>query len=183
VNTRNAQVKAIERARPSWFGAVPLALLALLAALLLASCGQQEREEGQAQAAGGDGSGQDSPASPMTVAQLTGQPEEHYGEEVTVSGIVSERVGPNAFAIGGDETFGGERLLVAGVQRLDTIVQGDAEKASEGDLVQVTGTFREFEEGEIGEQVDYGIDNEYFGDYEGEPAVLATSVVVTPREG
>lgn len=179
MNTKNAQVKAIERAWPFPFGAVPFgavpfASVALLAALLTASCGGQQQDE---QAAGEDG-----PATLRTAAQLTEEPEEYYGEQVTVSGIVSERVGPNALAIGGDDTFGGDRLLVAGVQRLNTIVQGDAEEAQAGDLVQATGTLREFEEGEIGNQVDYGIDNEYFGDYEGEPAVLATSVVVTPRE-
>jgi hypothetical protein len=109
-------------ASPQTFG---IALLALVVSLLVAACGEQERQgAGQIKekAAGAEETESAGPAQGVTVADITDDPDEFYGERVTVSGIVTERVGPNAFAIGGDELFGGEQVVVAGVQSLDKLV-------------------------------------------------------------
>lgn len=167
-------------------------LLALLAGLYLGACGSPEEQEageaGEQSTPAGGTTESVGPARAITVTDITAEPEDFYGERVTVSGVVSELVGPEAFAIGGEELFGGEPLLIAGVQQLGAVVQGGAKEGGakevdEGDLVQVTGTVREFKKEEISNKVDYGIDDQYFSDFEGDPAVLATSVVVTPRQG
>lgn len=57
------------------------------------------------------------------------------GQQVTVSGNVSEVVSASAVRLGGDD-FGGDGLLVVGVSRTDI---------DKGDDVRVTGTVRTFD--------------------------------------
>ncbi len=59
------------------------------------------------------------------------------GQQVTVSGNVSETVGTNAIRLGGDD-FGGDGLLV--IQ-----VSGAGAGVTEGDNVRVSGTVRDFD--------------------------------------
>ncbi len=161
--------KSSDRLLRSWSGGV-MAMI-VTAALLLASCGS---EGGQQGGEAGEEAGQTRPAGRVTVEELTNNPSEFYGESVTVSGEVMEAVEPGAFRIEGDD----EELLVAGVQQLPKIVEGEVKEVNEGDRVRVTGEVRPFKIEEIQQEVDYGIDNEYFGDFEGDPAVLARSVEV-----
>ncbi len=44
--------------------------------------------------------------------------------------------------------------------------------------MRATGEVRQFKIEEVHNGVDYGIDDEYFGDFEGDPAVLARSFEV-----
>ncbi len=44
-------------------------------------------------------------------------------------------------------------------------------KVDEGDRVRAAGTVRRFKVDELRKEVDYGIDNEYFSRFEGDPAV------------
>jgi len=71
------------------------------------------------------------------------------GQQVTVSGNVSEVVGATAIRLGGDD-FGGDGILV--VQ-----VSGAGASVTEGDDVRVTGTVRDFDaaafERELGSDV------------------------------
>lgn len=85
-----------------------------------------------------------------------------------------EAVEPGAFRIEGDD----EELLVVGVQQLPKIAEGDVKEVNEGDRIRVTGQVREFKVEEVRQEVDRGIDDEYFGDFEGDPAILASSVEV-----
>lgn len=173
----SAVVKSRDHLLRSWSAGV-MALI-VTAALLLASCGSEGGQQGgEADAEGkvkaGEEAGQTRPAERVTVEELTNNPSEFYGESVTVSGEVMEAVEPAAFRIEGDD----EELLVAGVQQLPKIVEGEVKEVNEGDRVRVTGEVRQFKMEEIKQDVDYGIDNEYFGDFEGDPAVLASSVEV-----
>ncbi len=162
-------------------------VLAVATALLLASCGAEEGQQGD----GGDAEGETTkagegteqrgpeagltrPAERVTVEELTSNPSEFYGDRVTVSGKVIEAVEPGAFRIE-DE---GTRLLVVGVEQISQIVTGDTKAVNEGDRIRVNGEVREFKKEEIQKEVEYGIDDEYFGDYQGDPAVLAYSVRV-----
>ena len=163
-----------------------LTLLVAAVALLLASCGaeggqQDAGEDAEKKAKAGEGSGQQGPeagltrpAERVTVEELTANPSEFYDDSVTVSGKVVEAVEPGAFRIE-DE---GTRLLVVGVQQTSKLVEGDAKAVNEGDFIKVSGEVREFKKEEIQQEVDRGIDDEYFGDYAGDPAVLASSVKV-----
>lgn len=161
-------------------------VLAVAIALLLASCGAEEGQQGDGGDAGGKAkaaeetgeqgpeAGLTRPAERVTVEELTANPSEFYGDRVTVSGKVIEAVEPGAFRIEND----GTRLLVVGVEQIPEIVDGDTKAVNEGDFIKVNGEVREFKKEEIQKDVDYGIDDEYFGDYEGDPAVLAYSVKV-----
>lgn len=160
-------------------------VLTITTALLLASCGAEEGRQG-----GGDGkekakageegteqgpeAGLTRPAERVTVQELAANPSEFYGATVTVSGKVVEAVEPTVFRIERD----GTRLLVVGVEQISEIVSGDTKAVNEGDLIKATGEVRQFKKEEIQKDVDYGIDDGYFGDYEGDPAVLANSVEV-----
>lgn len=163
-----------------------LALLVTVATLLLASCGaeggqqdagedaEEKAKAGEGARQGGPEAGLTRPAERVTVQELTANPGEFYDDAVTVSGKVIEAVEPGAFRIEND----GTRLLVVGVQQTSKLVEGDTKAVNEGDLIKVSGEVREFKKEEIQQEVDRGIDDEYFGDYEGDPAVLAYSVKV-----
>lgn len=169
-----AVAKRSDRLVRTWSRGTIAVMIAI--ALLLASCAsegaQQGSEGGDAQA--GEEAGQTRPAERVTIEELTDDPSEFYGESVTVSGEVVEAVEPGAFRIEGDD----EELLVVGVQQLPRIAEGDVKEVNEGDRVRVTGQVREFKIEEVQQDVDRGIDDEYFGDFEGDPAVLASSVEV-----
>jgi hypothetical protein len=152
----------------------------------LASCVAEEGQQGDGEdvkgkAKAGEGAGQQGPeagltrpAERVTVEELTANSGEFYGDSVTVSGEVIEAVQPGAFRIEKD----GTRLLVVGVEQIPKIVDGETKAVNEGDLIKATGEVRRFKKEEIQKNVDHGIDDEYFGDYEGDPAVLAYSVRV-----
>ena len=147
-----------------WGGGVIVLLVA--AALLLASCGTEVGQQGgdgspEGKAKVGEEAGQTRPAERVTIEELTDNPSEFYGESVTVNGEVIEEVEPGAFRIEGDD---GE-LLVVGVQQLQKIAKGGVKEVDEGDHVRATGEVRRFKIEEVQKEVDYGIDNEYFGDF------------------
>ena len=146
--------------------------LMVAAALLLTACGtqggQQDGESGaKGQAKAGQEAGQTRPAERVTVEELTNKPSEYYGQTVTVSGQVVEVVEPGAFRIDSD----GDQLLVVALKQLPNV--------SGGDSIRATGEVRKFKIEEVRQKADRGIDDEYFGDFEGDPAVLARSAVVT----
>ncbi len=165
-----AVAKSGDRLLEAWSGGAMALMVA--AALLLTSCGtqggQQDGESGaEGQAKAGQEAGQTRPAEGVTVEELTNKPSEYYGQTVTVSGQVVEVVEPGAFRIDSD----GDQLLVVALKQLPNV--------SEGDSIRATGEVRKFKIEEVRQKADRGIDDEYFGDFEGDPAVLARSAVVT----
>lgn len=183
VKVRTAENSSLTRARN--IGAM---LLMLAVALFLASCGGEEEGGGQqgggtTQASGGGESA--GGAQGVSVATIIDNPSEFYGQQVTVSGLVTEVIGPNAFAIGGNEFVGGESLLIVGAQELPQIVEGtpEGEEIQAQDLVQVTGTLRPAEQQEITDEVGYELGNQVFEVFGGEAAVVASQIVVTPQQG
>ena len=158
-------------------------LLMLAVALFLASCGG-EQEGGSPESGGGESAGG---AEGISVATIIDNPEEFYGNQVTVSGLVTQVVSPNALVIGGGEFVGGDGLLIVGAQELPQIVEGVAEgdvvEIQQQDLVQATGTLRQFNQEEITNEISYEFNDQLFTEFEGEPAVVASQVVVTPQQG
>lgn len=156
-------------------------LIALIVAtVLLASCRTEEGRQGGGgtQAMSGEETGKTRPVERVTVEELTTNPRGFYGESVTVSGEVVEAVEPGAFRIEGD----GAQLLVVGIQQLSTTTEGGAKEVNEGDQIRATGELRQFKMEEIRQVSDRGIDDEYFGDFEGDPALLASSFRVIRQE-
>ncbi len=159
-------------------------------ALLLSSCGWEAESAGSGEKPPPPGEGTESAgqAAEVSVADVTDNPEELYGRKVTLSGLVTEKVGPDSIAIGGDDAFGGEPVLIVGAARkLERMAEGlpDSEVAEirQRDLAQVTGTLREFDVKKIEEKIGYELDEGILGRWEGEPVLLAQEVVLTPRQG
>lgn len=90
------------------------------------------------------------------------------GETVTVNGEVSEVLDPTAFTVGGEE-IGENPILVVGAS-VPTL--------AEGDEVQVAGTVTEFDVVGFEEDLDLDLVDDEFEDFDGDPAIAATSVTV-----
>ncbi len=118
----------------------------------------------------------------VTVAEVEQDPEAFFGQTVTVSGEDNDIYGPNAFTIGG-EGFAGALLIIVPA---DAEIQGvnvlDVQEWDNDDIVQVTGTVREYIIAEI--ENEFGIDLVPEIEYEEmEPAVVADVLYVSPRTG
>ena len=91
------------------------------------------------------------------------------GETVTVNGEVSELIGTNAFTIGGEE-IGDNPILVVAAQ---------VPALGEGDVVEVAGTVVEFQVIGYEEDLDLDLVDNEFEDFDGDPAIAATSVTTS----
>lgn len=161
---------------------VGMLALMLAAAVLLASCGGEEAE-------GTDGEGSERPRVGVTLTDITENPEEFIGADVTVSGEVGDLVGPQAFTIGGEEFLGTDELLILGAEELPEIVTGVDEEFLENepeivgsdDIVQITGTVGQLEVNALEDDFGSDIDEDLFAEYEDEPFIVAEEVFLTPR--
>lgn len=115
----------------------------------------------------GDSAG---PETGVDVQDVAFDADELLGEEVTVSAEVLDVVSDEAFWLGGDD-FGTSAVLV--VNAAGTTVQEDQ-------VVQVTGTVREFEEDafveDFGFEDDVFDDEELFGGFVGQPVIVAEQI-------
>lgn len=187
---RKARALAISREDGSFrVWSLGVLLLMLASAFFLASCGANEEPAaggGEETAAAGEEAESQGQARAASVADILDNPSEFYGNTATVSGLVTEVVGPNAVVIGGNELVN-EGLLVIGAQQLDQIVEGVPEgepfEIRQQDLVQATGNVREFNLQEVEQEVGYALDEGVFGEFEGRPVVVANSFVLTPQGG
>ena len=121
-------------------------------------------------------------AAPTALAAITAEPDDFMGKRVLIGAEIEEVLGPRTFVVGGAGFLpGGERILVV-TDEPTTTPGGDraGRPLLEGDLVVVSGRVERFDaeaaEEEIGAEL--GRDASF---YEGEPAVAATAVTVTPR--
>jgi hypothetical protein len=166
--------------------ALAMALM-LAVALLLASCGEEEtatEEPAADEAAAAETEAEsEGPAAGVVVSDITDNPQEYVGTTATVSGEVNDLVAPNAFTIGGEDFLGTDELLIVGAKQLPNIVEGvEGEvEVGEDDIVQVTGTIREFNVADIEDELGYGLDDAVFEEFAGEPVVVAKNVFLTPR--
>lgn len=101
---------------------------------------------------------------------------EYLGETITMRGEIEEtNEYPNSFLIDDERFFGGENILVLNAT-------GDVISLPQEDIdVQVTGEVREFQVAEIEREFDWDLDADYYVEYEGQPAIVATSIVLSPK--
>ncbi len=157
--------------------------LMLAAALLLASCATEEEAEGT------DGEESERPRVGVTLSDVSQNPEEFIGADVTVSGEVGDLVGPQAFTIGGEEFLGTDELLILGAEELPEIVTGVDEEFLENepeivgtdDIVQITGTVGQLEVNALEDDFGSDIDEDLFAEYEDEPFIVAEEIFLDPR--
>ena len=170
----------------SWTGIGALFLM-FAAATLLVSCGQDQSQQGgggEETAPSGEEAESAGQAQAVSLADITDNPSEFYGKQVTISGLVTDELGPDSFAIGGDEFVGGNSVPILGAQQMDQIVQNpELLEESQGDLVQATGTVQEF--GQINnDEIASDLNSEFFSSFgDNQAALVADSVVITPQQG
>ncbi len=114
----------------------------------------------------------------VQVGDLSGNLEDYLGQTVSVRAEVVEALGDNAFVIRGDGLFGGDDVVVFNPSDNPLMLPGDDITAR----VQVTGQVQEII---VGQQNAQGstLDEATYGDYEGNPAIMAESIVLAPEPG
>ncbi len=118
------------------------------------------------------------PEEGASISNITENPQEYYGQDVTVSGEVGELIGPNAFTIGNQDEAAGGTLLVVGANELSQILE-EGQELEGNEVAQVQGTVREFIVAEIEDEIGYGLDDGLFEEFEGDPAIVANAVDMT----
>lgn len=185
------KVKTAEEDRGGLYRLRDVAALALMlvAALLLASCGgeeepqQVEEEVTPAEEEVAPTEGQEPPeqAAGVTISEILEEPDEYYGQSVTVQGAVARVFDPNVFAIvdqqamqennelfDDPETLAERSLLVAGK---------DVPNLVENETVQVAGTVQPYDIAVFEDALVIDVEpNETFNFFEGRAAIVADSV-------
>lgn len=175
-------VAAARKPNASVTGTLSL-LLVLAVAGLAASCGppaaerdpgpQDDIESAAETSEQGDSAGSEREVS---IRQLVNDPEEFYGERVTVSATVARVAQPEVFTMVSDEPEGDEEpveddaVLVVGSEPV-------ASSLSEEQSVRVTGRVRPFDVQEVERKIGIDLQGSLRADYGGEtPAILAERV-------
>lgn len=126
------------------------------------------------------------PDAGITLSELTSDPEELIGSTVVVSGEISDVVGEEdeaitartgattGFVLGDDE-----EVLVLGTRIPQLAALRGNENLAEGDVVQVTGTVREFDRPALEEDLG-GFDDEAFSVFGDRPVLMASAVHLVP---
>lgn len=114
----------------------------------------------------------------VQVGDLAGNLADYLGQTVSVRAEVVEVLSDSAFVIRGDGLFGGNDVVVFNTSDAPLLLPGE----DITERVQVTGQVQEII---VGQQTAQGLtlDEETFGDYEGEPAIIAESMVLAPEPG
>jgi hypothetical protein len=147
--------------------AVALALLALLGAF----------------AAGRTSSAQAQEQSGVRLDQITEDPAAFYGRMVTVAGEVDGVLSERAFSIEDDDILFDDDIIVITSRPLPAIGGRWRDGALlEDDIVLVSGTVRPFNLAEIERELGVDLDDDTFAYWTGDSAIVASSVIVTPRK-
>jgi len=114
------------------------------------------------------------------VADIADDPQEYYGQTVTVSGDVDEGLGPNAFSLEQRRLLSSRDVLVVVPHGLP-VPEGRpaAQPLQSGDDLQVTGIVRPFVREDAARDMGLTLDAGTFRDWEGKPAIIASDVRMT----
>lgn len=115
-----------------------------------------------------------------TLSDITDEPEEYYGQTLTVDGAVAQTIEPNAFVIFEQQLAEDEELLddpAALAEEGVLVVSGGPEpNLSELMSVQVKGTFQEFDLATFEEELGAELDDGLYSDWGGQPAIIAEQI-------
>jgi hypothetical protein len=118
----------------------------------------------------------------VTVSDIIDDTAAYLGEKVTVSGEVEDVRGPRTFLIGGDECVFDDELVVLTSIPYPAMKGRDADLA-EDDIVQVTGTVRNFNVVDVEREIDWDLDPQLDVEMEGvKTGLVADSMLVTGRD-
>lgn len=161
--------------------------LMLLVAVFLASCGG-DGEEAQQQVEGPPAPTEEQKtpeqAAGVTLSEIAEEPDEFYGQTVTVQGAVARVLDPNVFVLVDQQRFQDEEffddpevLAEEGV----LVASGDVPNLTGGQTVQVSGTVQPFDIAEFEDALVIDIEpDETFNLFQGRAAIVATSVEGQP---
>ncbi len=127
--------------------------------------------------------------SEPSVGDVADEPENWIGRQVTVTDDVTDVIGRHSFQMGEEGflgLFGGE-LLVVGAKPLPQWVGDDFASSGffdddddfdelEGAIARVSGTVRRFNLQDVERELGVDLDDGLFGDYDGDPVLVAQSV-------
>jgi len=106
-------------------------------------------------------------------SELYENPERYVGQQVTVSGQITEMLEPGSFVLSGDDVLGDGLLVVES--------SGGRDRFQDGAVVQVTGMVREgFTVADAEAAVGVDLDNSLYGDYADQHYITAQSVSEAP---
>jgi hypothetical protein len=116
-----------------------------------------------------------------TMSDITDEPEEYYGQTLTVAGIVDETIEANAFVLidqqaAGEADAQEEDDLAADEGVLVVNSEGFTPNVSEGQRVQVKGAFQEFDLAAFEEELGVDLENDAFANFAGRPAIQAQQI-------
>lgn len=119
-------------------------------------------------------------ATSSSVSEIVGDPDALLDERVTTSGRVEELLTDRAFAIGSDLATGSVLVLMDpastvagyGIGAPGVAPLPAGEVYDEGDVVQVTGTIREFDRDALSDELGLVLNDEIFDRWEGNPALV-----------
>ncbi len=128
------------------------------------------------------------PEAGITLAELTSDPEGLFGSRVVVSGEISDVVGGEDEAITARATPAtgfvlgevGQSVLVVGTRIPQLAALRGDEDLAEGDVVQVTGTVREFDLAALEEDLGADLADDAFSPFEDRPVLVASAVNLVP---
>lgn len=145
-------------------------VLLLLSALLIAACGGESA--GPEQGADVEDIQQQDQTEAFDERRFFENPDDFVGQQVTVSGKVTEVLRPRAFRLSGEDV-GATPLLVVSAQEANV---------DEGQVARVTGTVRRFDipewVREFGRDFGFDFNDPGFQEFVGRPAIVAQSVTV-----
>lgn len=152
--------------------------LALLAATVLAACGQPQTQtqttpqtEPQTEAqTETPGETQDS----VTSEDVSQNPEELIGQTVTIRGEVNDRLTTNVVELASEGFFNGEEILVVLPEEFALPPEDDI-----ADNIQITGEVRQFT-AEEAQQLNLTIPETDYSNYEGNPMIVAETAALSP---
>ncbi len=128
------------------------------------------------------------PETGITLSRLASDPEALFGSKVVISGEISDVVGQEddaitaqttaatGFVLGGDE----QRVLVVGSRIPQLAALRADQDLAQGDIVQVTGTVREFDLAALEEDLGADLADDEFGRSDGVPVLVASAVNLVP---
>ncbi|RJR23782.1 hypothetical protein C4578_03745 [Candidatus Microgenomates bacterium] len=112
------------------------------------------------------------------IDDITQNPANYYGREVTVSSEVEEVIGSRGLVLDSPGILDDDLLVIT------SSVPGQAEinNFKEGDLVRIMGTVREFNLVETENDLNVDLDDNLFENREGEPVIIANSVEIVQQQ-
>lgn len=105
----------------------------------------------------------------------------YLGKTVTVSGEIENVYGPRAFQLGGKDFFESEIRVITAEPLKEGVQRRADQPFVRDDIALVTGTVRNVVVPDIEREFSFDLDPNFEIEFENKPAIIATSVLISPR--